>query len=99
TLSIGEQSVNVRGIGVIRSLDDIRNVVLAQQGGVPVLLSDVATVKIGNVPRLGLAGRDEVTDVVTGIVLMQKLERTMEVVQRVRAAVEQINSDGSLPAG
>jgi cobalt-zinc-cadmium resistance protein CzcA len=99
TLAIGEQSVNVRGIGVIRSLDDISNIVLSQQGGVPVLLSDVSAVKIGSVPRLGLAGRDEVTDVVTGIVLMQKLERTMEVVQRVRAAVEQINTDGSLPAG
>src|SRR3989442_40807 len=48
---------------------------------------------------LGLAGRDDKTDVVTGIVLMQKLERTMDVVKRVRVAVERINSDGSLPAG
>ncbi len=99
TLSIGEQAVNVRGLGVIRSLEDIRNIVLAQQGGVPILLSDIANVKIGSVPRLGIAGRDEVTDVVTGIVLMQKLERTMEVVQRVRAAVAKINADGSLPKG
>src|SRR5581483_26260 len=65
TLSIGEQAVNVRGLGVIRSLEDIRNIVLAQQGGVPILLSDIANVKIGSVPRLGIAGRDEVTDVVT----------------------------------
>ncbi|HTE96169.1 MAG TPA: efflux RND transporter permease subunit, partial [Bradyrhizobium sp.] len=47
----------------------------------------------------GLAGRDEQTDVVTGIVLMQKLERTMDVVRRVRAAVERINTYGSLPPG
>src|SRR5512140_900822 len=99
TIAIGEQSVNVRSIGVVTSMDDIGNIVLTQQGGVPVLVSDVAKVQIGYAPRLGLAGRDEQTDVVTGIVLMQKLERTMDVVRRVRAAVEQINTDGSLPPG
>ena len=72
---------------------------LTQQGGVPVLLSDVAKVQIGFAPRLGIAGRDGITDIVTGIVLMQKFERTMDVVKRVRAAVERINSDGSLPPG
>ena len=99
TIAIGEQSVNVRSIGVITTMDDIGNIVLTQQGGVPVLVSDVAKVQIGYAPRLGLAGRDETTDVVTGIVLMQKLERTMDVVKRVRAAVEKINTDGSLPPG
>jgi cobalt-zinc-cadmium resistance protein CzcA len=99
TISMGEQSVNVRGLGVVSSLDDIGRIVLSQQGGVPVLLSDVAKVQIGFTPRLGIAGRDEKTDVVTGIVLMQKLERTMDVVKRVRAAVERINTDGSLPDG
>src|SRR5436190_8988900 len=99
TIAIGEQSVNVRSIGVITSIEDIGNIVLNQQGGVPVLVSDVAKVQIGFAPRLGLAGRDDQTDVVTGIVLMQKLERTMDVVKRVRTAVERINSDGSLPPG
>src|SRR5881227_1001074 len=99
TIAIGEQAVNVRSIGVVTSLDDIGNIVLTQQGGVPVLVSDVAKVQIGFAPRLGLAGRDDQTDVVTGIVLMQKLERTMDVVKRVRTAVERINSDGSLPPG
>ena len=99
TIAMGEQSVNVRGLGVVASLEDIRNIVLLQQGGVPVLLSDVAKVQIGFTPRLGIAGRDDKTDVVTGIVLMQKFERTMDVVRRVRAAVERINSDGSLPPG
>jgi cobalt-zinc-cadmium resistance protein CzcA len=99
TISIGEQSANVRGIGIITSLDDIGNIVLSQQAGVPVLLSDVAKVEVGFRPRIGMSGRDGVTNTVTGIVLMQKLERTMEVVQRVRAAVARINADGSLPAG
>src|SRR5215211_6836917 len=88
TIAMGEQSVNVRGLGVVSSLEDIGNIVLTQHGGVPVLVSDIAKVQIGFTPRLGIAGRDEQTDTIYGIVLMQKFERTMEVVTRVRAAVE-----------
>jgi len=61
TISMGEQSVNVRGLGVIGSVDRLANIVLTQQGGIPVLLSDVAKVQVGFVPRLGIAGRDEKT--------------------------------------
>src|SRR5207253_1652890 len=64
TIAMGEQSVNVRGLGVVGSLEDIGNIVLTQQGGVPVLLSDVATVQIGFIPRLGIAGRDDKTDII-----------------------------------
>lgn len=99
TIAVGEQSVNVRGIGVLGNIDDIRNIVVAQQSGLPVLLSDVATVHVGHAPRLGMAGRDDRTDVVYGIVLMQKFERTMDVVTRVRAAVQTLNTDGTLPKG
>src|SRR5204862_6393581 len=56
TIAIGEQSVNVRGPGVVRSLEDIGNIVLTQQGGIPVLLSDISKVQIGFTPRLGIAG-------------------------------------------
>src|SRR6266699_2790197 len=94
TIAMGEQSVNVRGLGVVRSLEDIGRIVLTQQGGVPVLLSDVAKVQVGFVPRLGIAGRDDTTDIVTGIVLMQKFERTIDVVTRVREAVARMNADG-----
>lgn len=99
TISIGEQSVNVRGIGVIGSLEDIANIVIIQQSGVPILVSDIGKVQIGSKPRLGMSGRDLKTDTVSGIVLMQKLERTMDVVTRVRAAVTKLNADGSLPPG
>jgi len=99
TIAVGEQSVNVRGVGVLTSLADIGNIVLSQQGGLPVLLSDVARIQIGFTPRLGIAGRDSQDDIIFGIVLMQKLERTMDVVTRARAAIEQINTDGSLPPG
>ncbi len=99
TISLGEQAVNVRGLGVLTSVKDMDNIVLTQQGSLPVLLSDVAKNQVGFRPRLGLAGRDDVTDVVNGIVLMQKFERTMEVVTRVREAVAKLNTDGTLPKG
>ena len=99
TIALGEQSVNVRGLGAVQSTADIGNVVIAQYGGLPVLLSDVASVQIGFAPRLGIAGRDGDTDILFGVVLMQKFERTMEVVTRVRAAIERLNTDGTLPAG
>ena len=99
TISLGEQSVNVRGLGVLTSVKDMDNIVLTQQGGLPVLLSDIAKNQVGFRPRLGMAGRDDITDVVNGIVLMQKFERTMEVVTRVREAVAKLNTDGTLPKG
>ncbi len=99
TIAVGEQSVNVRGVGVLTSLSDIDNIVLSQQSGLPVVLRDVANNQIGFIPRLGIAGRDKQDDIIFGSVLMQKLERTMDVVTRVRAAIERINTDGSLPPG
>src|SRR4030081_1309453 len=99
TIAMGEQAVNVRGVGIVRSLEDIGTIVLTQQGSLPVLVSDVAKMQIGFTPRLGIAGRDDTTDIVTGIVLMQKFERTMDVVQRVREAVARLNTDGTLPRG
>ena len=99
TIAIGEQSVNVRGVGVLGSISDINNIVVSQQGGLPVLLSDIARNQIGYTPRLGIAARDNQDDILFGIVLMQKLERTMDVVTRVRTAIERINNDGSLPPG
>ena len=99
TITIGEQSVNVRGVGALGSVNDIDNVVITQQGGLPVILKDIARNQIGFTPRLGIAGRDDQDDIIFGIALMQKLERTMDVVTRVRAAIERINADGSLPPG
>ena len=99
TISAGEQSVTVRGIGVLTSVEDIAHIVITQQGGLPVLLSDVARVGIGYTPRLGIAGRDATTDIIFATVLMQKFERTMDVVERVREAIKRINTDGSLPPG
>jgi len=109
-ISIGQQSVNIRGIGLIDSggaddltkgnrVDDIEKVVLTQSNGVPIRIKDVATVKIGYVPRLGIAGRDHEDDVAAAIVVMGRTQHTNDIVPRIKEEVEKINHDGTLPAG
>jgi cobalt-zinc-cadmium resistance protein CzcA len=110
TINMGQQSVNVRGIGLIDSggsadltqgfkVEDIENVPLFQSGGIPVFVKDVAKVSVGYAPRLGKAGRDHQDDVVAAIVIMNRTLHTNDVVERVRAEIAKINSDGSLPPG
>ncbi|MGA3308994.1 MAG: CusA/CzcA family heavy metal efflux RND transporter [Xanthobacteraceae bacterium] len=110
TINVGQQSVNIRGVGLMDSggsadltqgyrVGDIENVQLSQSNGVPVFVKDVAKVSVGNVPRLGKAGRDHEEDVVAAIVIMNRTLHTNDVVARVRAEIEKINSDRSLPAG
>ena len=99
TINIGPQVAVVRGVGLIRSLDEIRNTMLAQVGGVPVIVSDVATVAVSNQPRLGIAGKDNDDDIVQGIVLMRRGEKSMPTIQRVQQEVERINSGNILPSG
>jgi cobalt-zinc-cadmium resistance protein CzcA len=110
TINFGQQSVNIRGVGLIDSggandltqgwrVNDIENIVLTQSNGVPVQVKDVARVYVGNVPRLGKAGRDKDDDVVAAIVVMNRTLHTNDVVPRIKAEVEKINSDGTLPPG
>src|SRR5262249_19327597 len=58
TVNIGQQSAVIRGVGLIRSMNDIRNTMLTAANGNPVFLSDIAEIIVGNKPRLGIAGRD-----------------------------------------
>ena len=99
TIRIGPQAAVVQGIGLIRDLDDIRNVVISAEGGVPVLLSDIATVEVGNLPRLGIAGHAEDDDVVLATVLMRRGEQTLPTIRGVQAEVARINAGGVLPPG
>jgi cobalt-zinc-cadmium resistance protein CzcA len=94
----GEQQYIVRGIGLLRSIDDINDVVVAEHNGVPVLIRDVATVNIGSMPRQGITGQDGKDEVVTGIVLMRKGENPSDVLAAVKERVDKLNSS-ILPAG
>jgi heavy metal efflux system protein len=99
TIDVGQQSVNVRGIGLINSTKDIDSIVLSQSGGTPILLKDVARSSVGYAQRLGIIGKDEDPDIVEGIVLMRRGEKTREVVGRVEGEVEKMNTSGELPPG
>ena len=99
TINLGPQSAVVQGIGLIRSLDDITNVVLGSHEGVPVLLGDVAQVEIGNTPRLGIAGHENEDDVVLAVVLMRRGEQTLPTIRGVQREVARINAGGILPPG
>jgi cobalt-zinc-cadmium resistance protein CzcA len=99
TLNISEQSAVVRGIGLIRSIDQIRRTMLTQQNGVPVLVRDVAEVSVGHEPRLGVVGHDEEDDVVEGIVLMRRGQESLPTIERVVAEMDKINNTGILPPG
>ncbi len=99
TVNIGSQSAVVRGVGLIHSMDDIRRVTLAANHGTAVLLGDVASVSVGHLPRLGIAGHDQEDDIVQGIVLMRRGSESKPTIGRVEAEVERINRNGILPPG
>ena len=88
----GHQQYLIRGIGLLRSADDIGNIVVAEHAGAPVLVKHVADIAIGNVPRQGIVGQDDDDDVTSGIVLMRKGENPSAVLTQVKAKVEQLNA-------
>jgi cobalt-zinc-cadmium resistance protein CzcA len=109
-ITVGQQSVNIRGIGLIDSggtddltkgykVSDIENVVLSQTNGTPVLVKDVAHCYVGHMPRLGVVGKDANDDAIEAIVVMGRTYHTNDVVPRIAAAVDSMNRDGTLPPG
>ena len=98
-ITLGEQSFNVRGIGLIRSLRDIGNVVVAETKGVPVRVQDIARVLVGYAPRLGIVGKDLEPDVVQGIVLMRYGGDSLKVIKGVHERVDYIRKYRLLPPG
>lgn len=94
----GAQQYAIRGIGLLRSSDDIGRIVVATRGSTPILVRDVAQVALGSVPRLGTVGQDNDDDVVTGIVVMRKGENPSVVLKGVKDKIAQLNERG-LPKG
>src|SRR6202041_3818861 len=75
TVNFGPQAAIVRGVGLIHSVDQIGATMLSSTNGTPVLLRDVADIKIGHLPRLGIAGQDRDDDIVQGVLLMHSGEK------------------------
>jgi cobalt-zinc-cadmium resistance protein CzcA len=97
-LEQGDQQYLIRGIGLLRSPDDIGSIVLSERQGTPLLIKQVATVEVSSVPRQGTVGQDGDDEIVTGIVLMRKGENPSEVLKALKARVKDLN-ETILPKG
>ena len=97
-LSMGSQSVNVRGLGLLRNVDEMQSVVVAERNGVPVYLRDVADVHEGFQQRLGAVGRNQEDDIVQGTVLLQRGEQSLPALAALREKIARLNN-GLLPRG
>ena len=85
------QAYVVRGIGLLQSIEDIENILIEAIEDVPILVKNVASVKVGSLPKVGQVGLDESDDVVEGIIVMRKGENPAQVLERVKAKIVEIN--------
>jgi cobalt-zinc-cadmium resistance protein CzcA len=103
-LFMGEQSYDVRGIGLLGArpgfqVHDIEDVVVSEQKGTPVRVKDIADVGVGYAPRLGIVGYDDEPDVVQGIVLMRYGGETQPTLEGVHEKLQYIRDNHILPPG
>lgn len=98
-LPTGSEQYLVKGVGLIRTLQDIGNIVLSEENGVPVFVRDVAEVKLGTEVRAGAIIKGGYTESASGIVMMVGGGNAKEVVERVKAKVAEINEQNLLPNG
>jgi len=98
-LERGTDQYIVRGVGLIKDVSDIENIVLKSQGGTPTYIRDVAQVKVGEAVRMGAAMKNGKDETVGGIVMMLRGENSRDVVRRVADKVKEINEKNVLPEG
>lgn len=90
------QAFVVRGVGLVKSITDIENIIVDQAGGNPILVKNLATVHESAMPRVGQTGLNDQDDMVEGIVVMRKGENAKEVLALLKAKIEELNN-GILP--
>ena len=95
----GPEIYLVRGVGLVKNLDDIRSIVLKEHASTPVYIRDVADVRFGEEVRYGAMIKGGYTEAVGGIVMMVAGGNAKEIVSRIKERVEEINSRGMLPDG
>ncbi len=98
-LERGELQYLVRGIGLLQTVEDIGDVALKTEAGTPVLVRDVAEVRIGQAVRQGGAMKDGQGEVVGGVVMMLRGANGRDVVEDIKLRVGEINASGVLPLG
>ena len=98
-LTLGEQSFTVRGVGLLRGIEDIANITVAALHGTPVRLGQIAAVTEGHMPRLGQVGHDRDPDVVEGTILMRYGAETLPTLAGIRQRIDYIRGNHILPPG
>lgn len=96
-LKINNEQFTVRGIGLLSSVEDIKNTVIKAINGVPIKIENIGTVKVGNAVRLGIAGKDNNNEIVEGIALMRRGENPSKVLKAVKEKLNEIQE--KLPKG
>ncbi|EHT14357.1 efflux RND transporter permease subunit [Klebsiella michiganensis] len=96
-LELGEAEYMVRTTGYLKSIDDFNQVVIAARGGVPVMLSDVASVRRGPAIRRGVAELNGEGEVAGGIIIMRSGKNALTTINAVKAKLAEVQK--SLPAG
>lgn len=98
----GNLAYVIRGIGLVKDLDDLGKIVVKTQNGVPVFLNDVGTLKYGNLERKGILSytdkKRNYSESVEGIVLLLRGQNPSQVLEGVHEAIEELNNE-TLPAG
>src|SRR5258708_4482908 len=98
-LVMGEQAYAVRGVGLLRDVHDIEDVVIEANRGVPVRVKDIATAEVDHAPRLGIVGQDDDPDIVQGVVLMRYGAETLKTLKGIHERVEYMKHNNVLPPG
>jgi cobalt-zinc-cadmium resistance protein CzcA len=98
-LPLGPEQYLIRGLGLTKSVDDISNIVLKEERGIPVFVRDVAEVKIGSALRQGAVITNGDTESAGAVVMMLRGGNAKEIVGRLKAKVNEINNKGMLPDG
>lgn len=90
----GDQGFVVRGIGLVRNLEDLGHIVVSAENGTPVFLRDLGTLRMGALQRNGIVGRDRDPDVVSGIVLLLRGQNPSRVLDAIHARIATLNQSG-----
>jgi len=98
-LQLGNQNVNVRAVGQVHTIEDIGSIVVAEKNGAPITVSDIGKVSEGFQPRLGQVGRNKQNDIVLGIVLLQKDEKSLPTLKALKEKIASLNTGSLLPPG
>jgi len=94
----GDEALVVRGVGLLKTADEIGEIVVTSYDGVPVRIKDVASISVGPQPRTGIVAMNQRDDVVEGIVLLIKGRDAVNVLAGVKEKIEELNNFG-LPPG